>query len=120
MGYTTKFKGELRFKKQLTVQQLAALSNILGEDSRDHPEWNERNFIDIDLELTKDYTALQWNGAEKSYNMQGQINLIIRLMQQDDNDFGLEGALLAQGEEIGDVYKIAIENNIAVVHEIKI
>lgn len=120
MGYTTKFSGTLKFKQELTPKHILILGTILGEDCRDHPSWQAQNLNYIDLNITHDYTGLQWNGGEKSYNMEGQINTVIRLMHSAGLDFVLEGALLAQGEEVGDVYKIIMENNVAVVHEIKL
>ena len=40
MGYTTNFKGELKFTKELKASELAKLSSMLGEDCREHPEWD--------------------------------------------------------------------------------
>lgn len=43
MGYTTEFEGVLKFKHELSVSQLKRLGEMLGEDSRDHPEWGKYN-----------------------------------------------------------------------------
>lgn len=121
MGYTTKFKGTLKFKELLTPKHILTLNAILGEDCHDHPLWNAgKNVNYIDLRLTNDLSGLEWNSAEKSHNMAGQINTVIKLMESAEVPIALEGGFLAQGEEVGDVYKIVMENNIAVVHEIKI
>ena len=35
MGYSTTFKGELKFKNELTASQIALLKSFLGKDRRD-------------------------------------------------------------------------------------
>jgi hypothetical protein len=39
MGYKTQFKGVLKFTQEPTVQQIAVLNKMFGEDCREHPEW---------------------------------------------------------------------------------
>lgn len=113
MGYSTSFKGELKFTKELKASELAELNKFLGEDCRDHPEWNAKNLSYIDLELTKDFTGLQWNGAEKTYDLVEKTNVLIREMKKVCPNFELTGELLAQGEDVGDVWILAIENGVA-------
>lgn len=108
MGYNTQFTGELKFKKPLNSVQLGALSKILGEDCRDHPEWGEQGLSYIDLEITRDFSGIKWDGSEKTYDLEEKVNLVIKLMQEDYPDFELEGALLAQGEDIVDIWKLVI------------
>ena len=67
MGYTTKFIGELKFTREMTAPQLAELISILGEDCREHPEWNATDLYHIDLELNGQCDGLRWNGMEKTY-----------------------------------------------------
>jgi hypothetical protein len=112
MGYTTKFTGELKFDRDITVPTLVYLKKFLGEDVRDHPEWHvfceEASFNYIDLELLDDFSGLRWNGAEKSYDMVGQVNFILRALRNlnGKDGFGLVGRLEAQGEEIGDYWEL--------------
>ena len=110
MGYNTSFKGELRFKSEATAPQLAVLSAMLGEDLRDHPDWHaDRHTAGyIDLELTKDFGGLKWNGGEKTYYLVESVNAIIREMRKAFPTFGLEGQLLAQGESIEDRWFLTI------------
>lgn len=119
MGYSTKFKGQLSFTSGNRFDsKLVKLETILGEDVRDHPEWNVPKDLwmtYIDLEITKDFTGLQWNGSEKTYGMEHAIPLIIRLMREDFPDFGLCGTLYAQGEEVGDVYTIEVYNDVITI-----
>jgi len=112
MGYSTEFKGVLRFTKELTREQLVKVKSFCGEDCRDHPEWEDAEGLAyIDLELSADFTGLKWNGAEKTYNMVDVINLIIVNMKKDFPDFGLKGSLFAQGEEFDDVWRLCFNED---------
>ena len=113
MGYSTDFTGELKFTTDLTGKQLAKIKSFLGEDCRDHPEWNAKELTYIDLELTEDFSGIQWDGSEKTYELAEKINLIISQMKKDYPEFGLSGSLLAQGEDMNDRYSIVIENGFA-------
>lgn len=108
MGYNTDFKGVLRFASDLSGKQIAALSKILGEDCRDHPEWDAGDLTHMDLELTDDYEGLKWNESEKTYDLEKKVNVIIRLMRKQWPDFGLTGQLAAQGEDMNDRWALVI------------
>lgn len=108
MGYTTRFTGKLSFTTEGTASQLAALKALLGKDCRKHPELNAPGLCYIDLELTDDFSGLQWNGAEKTYDLDKMVNVVIREMRKKWPGFGLTGSLLAQGEDIEDRWTLAI------------
>lgn len=111
MGYNTQFFGELKFKEEPTRAQIAALSKILGEDCRDHPEWGEWAASGLDyivLEFTDDFSGVRWAGWEKTYGMVGCVNLVIRLMQRNWPEFGFTGSLQAQGERVDDRWILII------------
>lgn len=108
MGYSTDFKGELRFVNEPTASQLVALKNMCGEDCREHPEWGTDGLYYIDLELTDDFTGLRWNGAEKTYDLDKLVNVVIIEMRKRWPDFALTGALAAQGEEVTDRWALVI------------
>jgi hypothetical protein len=108
MGYSTSFKGELRFTSEPTAKQLAALSAMFGEDCRDHPEWDAKGLYYVDLELNDDFTGIRWNGAEKTYGLEQIVNVVIRQMRKQWPDFGLTGSLLAQGESLEDRWALHI------------
>ena len=113
MGYSTEFKGELKFTGEPTVKQLAKLKTILGQDARDHKGWMANKYCSyIDLELLEDFSGIKWNGAEKTYEMDECVNIVLREMRKDFPDFGLTGTLLAQGEEIDDRWALTIEDGI--------
>jgi hypothetical protein len=124
MGYTTNFQGALKFKKELTVPELAYMQKFLGEDLRDSPELMKLTpqkdgeitncQYCIDLEVTKNYDGLQWDGAEKSYNMETQVNFLIALMKKKYPGFGLTGYMNAQGEDIEDRWRLEMQDGKAV------
>lgn len=122
MGYSTDFKGELKFSKELTASQLNKIKSFLGEDTRSHPEWGgECGVYDgyyIDLQLLDDFSGLKWDGAEKTYSMVDAINLIIKNMCKDIPEFTFIGELIAQGEEFDDRWKIIIKDGRAVKKDI--
>lgn len=108
MGYTTQFEGKLRFAVPPSVEQLAALNALLGEDAREHPEWEADRLSYIDLDLTNDFSGLKWSGAEKSCDMDKQVNVVITQMRKRWPEFGLTGALAAQGEDVTDRWALEI------------
>lgn len=114
MGYTTEFTGELKFTTELTGKQLAKVKSFLGEDCREHPEWGDTGLSYIDLELNDDFTGLKWDGAEKTYDLEKKVNLLIKNVRKDYSEFGLTGQLLAQGEEVTDRWVLLMDNGKAV------
>jgi hypothetical protein len=113
MGYTTKFTGDLKFTKELTAKQLAHLKALCGEDVRDHAEWGDAKkftFYYIDFELNDDFSGIRWNGAEKSYDMVGQVDFVVSQMQAVCPGFGLRGEMIAQGEEYDDRWRLVMVN----------
>ena len=118
MGYNTNYEGELRFNKELSIQELNKLKTFLNEDCRDHPEWNREDLTHIDLEFLDDFSGLRYNGAEKSYQMTEKINLIINEMKKEFPDFELSGGFSAH-DDYGEKWIIEIENNVAIEKEYK-
>lgn len=115
MGYNTEFTGILKITCNLTDSDLLVLRSMLGADVREHPEWRDKKGLTyINLELTPSNIGLKWDGSEKTYGMEDAVNLIIREMREKRPDFGLWGEMLAQGEEIGDVWRLKIKDGVAV------
>ena len=120
MGYTTQFKGELKFTTELSVKQLAKVKSFFGEDCREHPEWDGEGSY-IDLELNNDFTGIQWDSAtEKNSGMVSHVNIIINQMKKETPDFGLSGQMVAQGEDFDDRWMLEIENGRAITKKIEI
>lgn len=115
MGYTTDFSGTLYFRKELVASEIAYLKSLFGEDRRNHPEWKAPDtFYYVNLMFTPEFNGIKWNGMEKTYGMEDIVNTVIRLMREKFGEFDLEGELHAQGEEIGDVWILRMENGKAV------
>jgi len=118
MGYSTDFKGVLKFKNEFTASKLAEISKYLGKDRRDLGYKDDSIYENgkygdywyhIDLELIEDFSGLQWNGSEKTYDLENIINWLM-----DKCDFELEGELLAQGEDCDDRYILRIVDGRAI------
>jgi hypothetical protein len=118
MGYTTEFKGELKFTRELKGSELAKLKTILGEDCREHPDWKTKNLYYIDLELTDNFDGLQHDGAEKTYEMVELVNTVIKVMRETVPDFNLTGQLHAQGEDFDDRWTLEMVNGKATKRKI--
>jgi hypothetical protein len=109
MGYNTDFEGTLEFTTVLTAEMIDRLNAILGEDCRDHPEWDVPGHLTyINLEINDACTGLEWDGQEKTYEMDGLVNVVIREMRKVYPKFGLTGVLKAQGEDVGDWWEVFI------------
>ena len=125
MGYTTEFKGVLKFKNELTIPQLKRLNEMCESDFREEktdfvPPADDNYICYIDLRLTKAMDGLEWTGAEKTYGMISAVNYILHEMRKQWPDFGLEGELLAQGDEMEDVWKLKFVNGQAVKEKMKL
>lgn len=112
MGYTTNFAGVLKFWPEPPAPSvLAEIRAMAGEDLRDHPEWarvlgiEHSRWYHFDLVVAPDGSGLEWNGAEKTYGLEDQVLLLLRLFPW----LKLRGALQAQGEEVGDVWVLRCE-----------
>lgn len=128
MGYHTDFKGILTFKHEATAKQLAELKKYLGNDVRDifnipqnrMPKELYQNgkygsyWCHIDLELTDDFSGLQWDGCEKTYDLEHIVNWLSDKMREQWPEFELEGKMQAQGEDMDDRWELVMESGWAV------
>lgn len=120
MGYSTEFKGELKFTEELTVTQLGKVKSFCGEDCRDHVDWAASDQLTyVDLELLEDFSGIKWDGSEKTHDLDKLINMITINMRQEYLEFGFSGKLLAQGEDIDDRYELVAEKD-GLIHKKKI
>lgn len=120
MGYSTSYDGILKFNSELTTKELGFLSQFLDEDLRDHSsDWakypgfkeaKEAGYY-INLEIAKDFSGLQWNGAEKTSGMIEVVNFIINAMKTIKPDFTLVGKFMCQGEDHNDIWILHVDNN---------
>ena len=114
MGYTTDFAGQLNFTRELTAKELSIVKSFLGKSVSDHPDWEKKTDTRlgyIDLEITSSFDGVEWDGSEKTYDMEELVNVLILNVRKQIPDFGLTGQLNAQGEEVGDVWVLKIDDD---------
>lgn len=119
MGYNTDFKGRLEIVHPLTEEQITHLDTILDEDCRDHPEWETDGLYYVDLVLSSNAKYLEWNGAEKTYDLDQLVNVVITQMRKKWPEFSLSGEMFAQGENFDDRWILRIEED-GFAHKIRI
>lgn len=111
MGYSTHYKGTIRIYN-LDLERVRILNLYLGKDKREivqHiPPGEDLPFTFFSVELNEEMTALQWDGAEKTYGMLEMLNFL-RLIAQ--LEFGEGDNMVCQGDEIEDRYILVVENN---------
>jgi len=113
MGYNTRFEGVLKFTPETPVAAIRRLKEILGDNEAMTPKEYGNNYIDI--VITDDLTGIKWNDeCEKSYGMVETINYLLDEVRKTHPEFGLTGMLLAQGEDIRDVWNIVIKDGTAI------
>jgi hypothetical protein len=112
MGYQTEFKGQLSFNRELTGSELAFLKSMFWIDDDDlaKGEWvvPEDKPHYVQLELSPDFSGIQWDGSEKFYKAVEAVNFVILNMRHRYPDFALTGRLQAQGEEFEDRWELVI------------
>jgi hypothetical protein len=121
VGYTTEFEGVLKFTNPLTAEQEIYLTEMLGIDPDDKPQFKQSSRLSyIQYDLAPDKSGIQWDGNEKFYYAENACNFIIENMKARFPDFGLVGELLAQGEEFCDIWMLAIVDGVAKRIDLKI
>lgn len=125
MGYDTDYQGILKFNKELAASQLGILNEILGADFRDFSKEVQKELVPnanaetpsyINLELTKDFSGIQWDGSEKSYAMVSCVNAVTIWMRHKApycEDFAFVGTMHCQGEAMDDRWDLIMEDGIA-------
>lgn len=122
MGYTTQFDGIIQFDRELTVEEMNDLKQ-LAEEPYESDFFKKFAETKPDAYLqwypTEDGTGLEWDGGEKFYKY---VEWLEWLMQYffEPKEIRCSGIVNWQGEEIGDVGKITVSNNVVTTEEIKI
>ena len=116
MGYSTEYRGELKFTSELTGKELGHLKKYFGEDCRDHPKWkgtmgNFDSSYYIQLEFLDDFSGIKWDGAEKTNGMVEQVNFLLQEMKKIKPTFGFKGSFMCQGEEMTDRWMLVFQKN---------
>lgn len=111
MSYLSRYSGVLKFAQPIDPAQLLTLEGILGEDARNHPEWNEtlgvvdpeRYVSFVDLTIEADRSGLEVystaDGASTGEDVTRLVNLVTALMAKKFHGWHLRGHLDAVTEE---------------------
>lgn len=122
MGYSTSFNGKINFDRVLTVselRELEALANysLQDEEFKKYADSWPQSYLQ--WSPTEDGQSLEWNGAEKFYDY---VEWLEWLMDYYFTPKGIQcnGEMVWQGEEIGDIGKITVDNNVVKSQELKL
>ena len=111
MGYTTQFKGILKFPDDMNLDMIRKIKPLLGIDSREHSNAKHEEWTYMQFEITEDMTGIKWDGNEKFYAADAAVNWLTCVMRKVFPEFKFSGKLDAQGEEIGDVWVLKIDED---------
>ena len=113
MGYTTSYSGVLHFTRELYVFEILLLQAVPGTHVAEHPQLEVygSRVTYLDFGLNKEANGLCHRGTEKSNYGDEQINTIMHMLRaacdyRGLHPTGLQGSILCQGEDIGDVYRL--------------
>lgn len=108
MGYSTEFEGAISIEPPLDLPLYQKLNDFADEDDRRATDGRPDSYCQ--WTPTKDGTGLKWDGNEKFYLsaewMKYLVDKVIAPTGRTCN-----GTLLAQGDEVGDVWHLIVENN---------
>jgi hypothetical protein len=110
MGNSISYTGEFFFTTELSDAQrerLESYFDIVGIDGISHK-------AHIAFEYTLNEDGIQWTVTDHNYYIDEILNYLIDSMQIEYPDFGLEGEMLVQGEDVNDRYLITIVDGRAI------
>lgn len=116
MGYTTTFSGTLQIKSDLTKNEIKFLRKIEGEVPDDickryEAKYGRLSWGCFDFQMNDDMEGFEWNGGEKTYDAEKQIQFIIDECLSINPKFLLEGVMLCQGEDPDDRWRLVVKKN---------
>ena len=128
MGYNTDFSGEIRFSRELTKAEQFLIKGMLDKLSdaqelaeefrytaQEHDYYSYHN-----LRLNEEGNAIEWNGGEKTYEMPTSMRVVIHAITCNIPDIIMNGVFLAQGGEIGDVWKLMVIDNVVIEEKVSL
>lgn len=113
MGYTTEFQGFFEFSRQLTLNEKIQLDAISNKDWRNDPATPGYYCGWVSNKHGK---HLEWDGGEKFYDYVEWLEWLIKTFFKPKG-ISLNGAMMWQGEEIGDIGRIEVDNNTVKVRD---
>jgi len=109
MGYTTEFTGMLGFKADPTNKMLRKLINLFGVDSRRRNDAPKAEWLYNCFEITAGLDGIEWDGGEKFYGAVDAVNWMTKIMREEYPDFSFKGEMLAQGEDVEDLWRLVVD-----------
>lgn len=116
MGYTTQFSGHVTIEPECDLTLFKKLRYVNDNDTRDwEPEEELPDLFDeyayrCDWRVLDNGTALTWDGGEKFYDADQWMKWLIDKLIAPTGRV-VNGEILAQGEEAGDVWMIIVKDN---------
>jgi hypothetical protein len=112
MGYTTNFQGVIKITPELKASEIKFIQNMFG----DMREWNPAMAKELDMtwlnfEFDKDFTGIGWDGAEKFYDADKCMEVLINETIKKYPHLSFNGILQAQGEDFDDKWQLIVKNN---------
>jgi hypothetical protein len=110
------YRGILKMEPDLKASHLKHLTQFLGKDIRNFPNWEKNEYYhklhySIDLELTPDFEGLRWNGDIRTCEMIPQINYLITQMKETCPEFKLLGKFELHEIGKGKIGEIVFDEN---------
>jgi hypothetical protein len=113
MGYTTNFEGQFNITPTLSLEHFQRLTKFADERHEGDGPGYYCQWVPND-----NGTALEWDGGEKFYDYEEWIVYLIKNFLVKWG-YVLNGQVMWQGEEVGDVGVITIINNTVHVKELR-
>jgi hypothetical protein len=119
MGYTTIFKGKINIDPPLSDSLDASLENLYDE------QWSGKDVYPgkpphrsyCQWVVVEDGAAIEWDQGEKFYDSEQWMRYLIEQFLKPAGHV-CNGTILAQGEEVGDVWKLHVKDNVVSVEDI--
>lgn len=107
MGYDTSFTGSVRVTPPLYVEDIALLQSFAREC---HEEEGPSGSYYCQWVPTSDGSEIKWDGEEKFYDADEWMQYIIDRFLAPAG-YLVEGEIDAQGEDVGDRWRIVVRDN---------
>ena len=118
MGYNTDFNGEIKITPKLTQKQMDFISKMFGDMRDFDPEMAKKlDLTWFNLEFNTEGN-LQWDGGEKTYDMQEKIQYLIDKTIEKWPELQFNGEMQADGEETDDNWILKVTDNIVTTEEL--
>lgn len=114
MGYTTEFRGAFRITPELTGEICDQLNNISQVDHRLNSDMPGYFCQWIVTGSNVAGWVLEWDGIEKFYDYTEWLKWLLKNVFIP-NGYELNGEIIWQGEEVGDIGILHIDRNVLTV-----